>query len=60
MVVSGKSKVKTQSATKIFLISNFQGGVLKSQNPKCQDLAKFQFFGGRGVDVGGGQGGGVF
>ena len=40
-------KVKTQSA-KICLNSNFQGGgdVLESQNPKCQDLSKFQFSGG--------------
>ena len=31
------------------------GGVLESQNPKCQDLPKFQFSGGSG----GGGGGGV-
>ena len=44
-------KVKIQSA-KICVNFNFQGGggwegVLESQNPKCQDLPKFQF--GRGV-----------
>ena len=39
-------KIKTQSA-KICLNFNFRGGggVLKSQNPKCQDLLKFQFLG---------------
>ena len=50
-------QVKTQSA-KICLNFNFQGGgregdVLPRQNPKCQDLSKFQFLGG-----GGGGGGG--
>ena len=36
-------KVKTQSA-KICLNFNLgEGGVLESQNPKCQDLPKFQF-----------------
>ena len=40
-------KVKTQSAK---IGPNFNlGVVLESQNPKCQDLSKFQFFGGRGV-----------
>ena len=39
-------KVKTQSA-KICLNFNLgRGGVLESQNPKCQDLPKFQFGGG--------------
>ena len=40
-------KVKTQSA-KIYLNFNFFGGrdVMDSQNPKCQDLPKFQFSGG--------------
>ena len=41
----GSGGVKTQSA-KICLNFNFQGGVLGSQNPKCQDLPKFQFSGG--------------
>ena len=42
--------VKTQSA-KICLNFNFGGGGgdVKCQNPKCQDLSKFQFSGGRGV-----------
>ena len=40
----GLLKVKTQSA-KICLNFNFQG-VLENQNPKCQDLPKFQFLGG--------------
>ena len=40
--------VKTQSA-KICLNFNFQGAVFwSSQNSKCQDLPKFQFWGGRG------------
>ena len=39
-------EVKTQSDM-ICLNFNFQeGGVLGSQNPKCQDLPKFQFGGG--------------
>ena len=42
-------KVKTQSA-KICLNFNFrEWGVLESQNPKCQDLPKFQIVGLRGV-----------
>ena len=40
-------QVKTQSA-KICLNFNWGGGVLPSQNLKCQDLPKFQFSGGGG------------
>ena len=44
--------VKTQIA-KNCLNFNFRegGGVLESQNPKCQDLPKFQFSGGGGGSV---------
>ena len=42
-------KGKIQSSAKICLNLNWGGGgdgVLESQNPKCQDLPKFQFGGG--------------
>ena len=38
-------RVKTQR-TKICLNFNWGGGVLESQNPKCQVLPKYQFSGG--------------
>ena len=46
--LGGLWRVKTQSA-KICLNFNLGGGVvLEIQNPKCQDLPKFQFLGGGG------------
>ena len=47
MGCSGKSKPKVPRSGKISIFKG--GGVPESQNPKCQDLAKFQFSGERGV-----------